>query len=73
MQNTLRVRRAEKGGVSQWDTARAVGLSFNRYWRIEKGQTPPTPEEMTALAGYFGCSVGRLFPGRSRRPAGEVA
>lgn len=64
MKNTLRLRRAEQGvkGVSQMGVAKAVGMSFNRYWRIENGETAPAPKEIKALARYFKCAASTLFP-----------
>lgn len=58
----LRVLRAERAW-NQYDTARRAKLSFNRYWRIEKGYTDPTPEERARLARAFGVSVDEVFPG----------
>jgi transcriptional regulator with XRE-family HTH domain len=59
--NTLRVRRAEKE-VAQYDVSVAIGMSRDRYWRIEKGYAVPTDEEREALAAYFGVAVDTLFP-----------
>lgn len=65
MDNTLRVRRAEKGerrSVSQLEVARATRIERNRYWRIEQGDAEPTPAEVKALARYFRCAAAVLFP-----------
>lgn len=65
MENTLRVRRAEKGGkriLSQVTVAKAVRTERNRYWRIETGENDPTPREVERLARYFRCSPSILFP-----------
>jgi transcriptional regulator with XRE-family HTH domain len=64
MENTLRLRRAEQGdkGVSQMAVARAIAMSFNRYWRIENGETDPEPKEVRALARYFKVAPSLLFP-----------
>jgi transcriptional regulator with XRE-family HTH domain len=66
MKNRLRVRRAQRDGISQMDVARDVGMSFNRYWRIENNHTVPTPEEQALLADYFGVKVTAVFPGAKR-------
>jgi transcriptional regulator with XRE-family HTH domain len=64
MTNTLRLRRAERGpkGVSQMDIARTLGMSFNRYWRIENDQTDPSTREIKAFARYFKVDAVVLFP-----------
>jgi len=64
MENTLRLRRAESGpkGISQMRVAKALGMSFNRYWRIENGETSPAPAEIKRFARYFRCSADVLFP-----------
>jgi transcriptional regulator with XRE-family HTH domain len=64
MENTLRLRRAEQGtkGVSQMAVAKAIGMSFNRYWRIENDETEPEAKEIKSLARYFKCSASVLFP-----------
>lgn len=59
--NTLRVRRAEKR-VNQFQVAAAVGLSRDRYWRIENGYAAATEEEIVQLATYFGSETVVLFP-----------
>jgi transcriptional regulator with XRE-family HTH domain len=61
MENTLRVRRAERD-ISQMDVAKAIGMSFNRYWRIENDQTEPQTTEIRTLARYFRCAAAVLFP-----------
>lgn len=66
MENTLRVRRAEKsdGGrmLSQRKVAIGARIAFNRYWRIELDYVDPTPQEIKALARYFRCDAAVLFP-----------
>lgn len=62
MENTLRVRRAEKDGVSQRTVSKAVGIQFDRYFRIEKDYADPTPAEIKKLARYFRCADSILFP-----------
>lgn len=59
--NTLRIRRAEKA-VNQFDVAAVLGISRDRYWRIEKGYAQPTDDEKSALADYFGVPYAVIFP-----------
>lgn len=61
MQNTLRVRRAERA-ISQNRLALDAGLRADRYFRIEIGYAEPTPAEMEAIATALGVSVRRAFP-----------
>lgn len=61
MVNTLRVRRAERE-ISQRDLAAKAGLHPDRYWRIEKGYTDPTPQECEAIAVALGAAVDVVFP-----------
>jgi transcriptional regulator with XRE-family HTH domain len=67
--NPLRVlRRARE--LSQWKLAQLAGIpSFNRYCRIESGQTTPTQEERERLAAVFGVSTRKLFPSTPRKAA----
>lgn len=67
--NTLRVRRAEKA-VNQFDVAAALGISRDRYWRIEKGYADPTDAERAALATYFGTPTDVIWPGGRRTGSG---
>ena len=71
MQNTLRVRRAERR-LSQRRVAHETGIGFDRYWRIENDYTTPTAEERTALAAVFGVSEDVVFPAATEQRA-EVA
>lgn len=77
MDNTLRVRRAEKGGqkrsIPQLEVAKAVKINMNRYWRIEQGYLNPTPAEIKALARYFRCSADILFPSLASTKATDGA
>ena len=59
--NRLPVLRAERG-VSQMDLAASVGISANRYWRIENGHTEPTSDERRDLAKAFGVSIAAVWP-----------
>ena len=61
MTNTLRVRRAERR-LSQAALARRVGLSENRYWRIENEEIAPTLQEARALASALGEPIEVVFP-----------
>lgn len=67
----LRVARAERR-INQFDTAEAVGMGRDRYWRIENGYTEPTEEERAKLAAFFGRPVHDLFPTPdAAAPAGQ--
>ena len=57
--NRLRVIRAERG-ISQLDLALKIGLSPNRYWRIENGYTQPTQRELDRLAASLKVSGAEL-------------
>lgn len=59
--NTLRIRRAERA-VNQFDVAAVLGISRDRYWRIEKGYAQPTDAEREALVRYFDVPPAVLFP-----------
>lgn len=59
--NTLRVRRAEKA-VNQFDVAAALGISRDRYWRIENGYAVPTDDEREALIEFFATSADVIWP-----------
>lgn len=71
MDNTLRVRRAEKR-VTQTALAVALGMTTTRVWRIENGVAEPTKAEQAALAAFFGCSERKLFPRPKRAAVVEV-
>jgi transcriptional regulator with XRE-family HTH domain len=57
----LRVLRAERGWT-QRATAQRAGLSPWRYWNLESGGLPPTPEDLARLARAFGLSIREAFP-----------
>lgn len=61
MVNTLRVRRAEQR-LSQMALAARVGMSRDRFWRIENGFAEPTAAEQAALAEAVGAPRGVVFP-----------
>jgi transcriptional regulator with XRE-family HTH domain len=61
MENTLRVRRAERR-LSQKRLAQAAGIGFDRYFRIENEYTEPTTEEQAAIAAALGVVVDVAFP-----------
>lgn len=63
--NTLRIRRAERA-VNQFDVAAVLGISRDRYWRIEKGYAQPTDAERAALLAYFEVDESVLFPAHAR-------
>jgi transcriptional regulator with XRE-family HTH domain len=70
--NRLRVLRAERH-LTQWATASAVDISFNRYWRIEHGRAMPTAEERQRLATFFGVAPRKVFPAQPKRPTAQAA
>jgi DNA-binding XRE family transcriptional regulator len=43
------------------DAAAGLGMSLNRWWRIENGYTEPTPDEKQSIAAYFGKKVRDVF------------
>lgn len=60
-------KRASDGGkCTQQVAASAVGISYNRYWRIENREAEATADERERLASYFGVPEGRVFPRRRR-------
>lgn len=59
--NTLRVRRAERR-VSQLDLAVQLGMSPNRFWRIENGYALPTEAERAAIAQALGVPESEIWP-----------
>lgn len=61
MENTLRVRRAERR-LSQKRLALAAGIGFDRYFRIENEYTQPTSGEQQAIAAALGIDVPTAFP-----------
>lgn len=61
--NRLPVLRAERA-VKQTDVADAAGISANRYWRIENGETEPTDDERIVLARVLGVSQADIWPNR---------
>lgn len=65
--NRLPVLRAERD-ISQLDLAVKVGMSHNRYWRVENGYTEPTDEERNTLASTLGVPVAEIWA-----PSEEVA
>lgn len=62
--NRLPVLRAERA-VKQTDVAHAAGISPNRYWRIENGETEPTDQERVDLAKVLGVSQAAIWPNRA--------
>ncbi len=71
-ENTLRVRRAERR-INQFDVAAALGVSRDRYWRIENGYAVPTAAERTTLAEFFGVPNEVLFPAPTETTAHPAA
>lgn len=57
--NRLKVLRAEHA-ITQMDLALEVGLSRDRYWRIENGYEQPTPTERIKLARALRVDVDAL-------------
>lgn len=46
---------------SQWDLARAAGMSQGRYSMIERGLIEPTPDERERLATILRVPAATLF------------
>jgi len=69
MKNTLRIRRAERDGLSQRDLAQRAGISTDRYWRIEKGYVDPTDQERAALAAVLDVDESVVFPAHESQVA----
>jgi transcriptional regulator with XRE-family HTH domain len=57
----MKMRRVELGGLSQMAVARAAGIHFQRYARIENAVYDPTPEEEKAIAKALKCKRSELF------------
>lgn len=58
--NELKFLRARRD-LSQYDAAAAVGISVNRFWRIEHGYTSPTDAEVEAIVKFFGVRRRTIF------------
>jgi len=71
MKNTLFLRRAELR-ISQMALARATGIPFYRYWKLENGYIDPRPTDRDALAGYFGVPDSVIFPDAPPTPAADA-
>lgn len=59
LKNRLKVLRAECQ-ITQMDLALKVGLSKDRYWRIENGYEQPTDTERARLAKVLRVDVEAL-------------
>lgn len=60
MPNTLYVERARRR-ISQMKLARAVGIPFYRYWKIENDYLEPSPADRERLAAYFRMPEAEIF------------
>ena len=60
-QRELKAARALRG-LNQFDTARKARIGFNRYCRIELGQTEPTDKERQRIAKVLQADEADLFP-----------
>lgn len=72
MRNTLYLRRAERR-ISQMALARAVGIPFYRYWKLENEYVEPRDADRDALAAYFGVPATVIFPDTTTTPADAPA
>jgi len=63
MINTLYIRRHERR-ISQMALARACGIPFYRYWKLENEYVEPRPSDREALSAYFGVPDSVIFPER---------
>ena len=61
MDNTLRIRRAERR-LSQRALAKRARIQHDRYWRIQNDYAEPTDTERAALARVLGLPDDELFP-----------
>lgn len=59
-QRELKAARALRG-LNQFDTARKARIGFNRYCRIELGQTDPTGRERARIAKVLKADEAALF------------
>lgn len=62
--NQLPVLRAARK-VKQTVVAESAGISPNRYWRIENGETEPTDDERATLAKVLGVTQSDIWPNRA--------
>jgi len=70
--NRLELYRLLRAHATQASTAKAAGIGFRRYVRIEHADAAATPEEQRRLARALGCPVAELFPaGAPRLPVGR--
>lgn len=60
-QRELKAARALQG-LNQFDTARKARIGFNRYCRIELGQTEPTDKERLRIAKVLKADEADIFP-----------
>jgi transcriptional regulator with XRE-family HTH domain len=49
--------------LTQWDAARAVGVTPNTWWSWEKGRSRPNPYKITSIASVLGISEAFLTTG----------
>lgn len=63
--NRLKVLRAERE-ITQMDLALKVGLSRDRYWRIENGYEEPTDDERARLSKALRAETSELWPTEAR-------
>lgn len=59
-QRALKAARALQG-LNQFDTATKARISFNRYCRIELGQTEPTDKERQRIAKVLKSDEAEIF------------
>lgn len=58
--NQLRVLRGARG-ITQWQVAKVVDLSPDRYLRLEKGVSEPSLTEAMRLGAFFNVAPQELF------------
>jgi len=52
--------------ATQQQLAHTIGVSFDRYFKLEMGRSPATPRERRELARFFRCSERELLLDLSR-------
>lgn len=61
MKNTLRIQRAVKGGISQRDLAKIMGVAGQTIHTIEINKFVPSVKLCLRIAKYFGRPLEEIF------------
>jgi transcriptional regulator with XRE-family HTH domain len=70
--NQLRVLRAERK-VNQSQIAEAIGVTLDRFWKIENGKAEATDDERINLAKALGVTQADIWPNRPMDEARRTA